>query len=387
MRYNVPMPSLGADMDQGKLMLWKIKSGDDVKKGQIIATVETTKSAVEIESFREGKVLELVGKEGEELRVGSTIAIFDVQGEEKKGSELPRIKISPAAKKLASQMHVDLSKVKGSGSDGQIELKDVQTLVNQQAAPTSRPASVVNIREAIAMAMSRSKKEIPHYYLKTRIILDALLVWIDEKNKVLPAVERLMVPTVLMKGIIQAIKEYPMMNGYYVNGAFEAKESVNLGIAVALKSGGVLVPAIMSAESMDLARLNSSFQDLLIRTRKNELKNRELTEGTITVTNVGDLGSHEVFGIIFPPQVALVGLGRIHKSAVEDNGLIRSGFIIDVTLSADHRLTDGLLGSRFLAQIEKIFLNPTMLEGKNESTGIKINTQRDLPRDSAGDSV
>jgi pyruvate dehydrogenase E2 component (dihydrolipoamide acetyltransferase) len=357
MKYHVPMPSLGADMDQGKLMAWKIKRGDEVKKGQIIATVETTKSAVEIESFQEGKVLELVGKEGEVFQVGSTIAIFDVRDEEK----VPRLKISPAARKLATQMHVDLSTIKGSGSDGQIELKDVKPLVKEEA-PAPIEISVVNIREAISKAMSRSKKEIPHYYLKTRVSLDALFMWMDERNKVLPPLKRLMVPTVLMKGIIQAITQYPMMNGYYVDGAFEAKESINLGIAVSLKTGGVLVPAIMGAHVMDLARLNSSFTDLLTRTRKSELKNRELTEGTITVTNVGDLGSHEVFGIIFPPQVALIGLGRIHKAAVEENGLIRSGFIIDVTLSADHRVTDGLLGSRFLAEIEKNFLNPSLLE-------------------------
>ncbi len=378
MRYSVPMPSLGADMDQGKLMLWKIKAGDEVKKGQTIATVETTKSAVEIESFRDGKVLELLGSEGQELRVGSTIAIFEVQGEEIKEPVAPRIKISPAARRLAEQTHIDLSLVTGSGSDGQIELRDL---------PSPAPTSVVNIREAIAKAMARSKKEIPHYYLKSRISLDALLRWVDEKNKVSSAVERLMVPTVLMKGILLAVKEFPAMNGYYINGAFEAKDSVHFGVAVALKSGGVLVPAIMDAQTMDLAKLNSSFQDILLRTRKSELKNRELTEGTITVTNVGDLGSHEVFGIIFPPQVALIGLGRIHKEAVVDDGVVRSGFVIDVTLSADHRVTDGLTGSRFLALIEKIFLSPSMLEEKYEPTGSNVITQRDLPRDSAGDRI
>jgi pyruvate dehydrogenase E2 component (dihydrolipoamide acetyltransferase) len=387
MKYNVPMPSLGADMGQGKLMVWKIKAGDEVEKGQTIATVETTKSAVEIESFRDGKVLELIGNEGEVLRVGSTIAIFDVQGEEKKVIETPRLKISPAARRLAEKMHVDLSTLKGSGADGQIELKDVQTTVNQKSSPNSRPGSIINIREAIAKAMSRSKKEIPHYYLKTRISVDALLAWVDKKNEVLPPMERLMVPTLLMKGVVQAIKEYPMMNGYYINDTFESKKTINLGIAIALKTGGVLVPALMNADAMDLTMLNTSLQDLLIRTRKSELKNRELTEGTITVTNVGDQGSHEVFGIIFPPQVALIGLGRIHKSAVEDNDQIRSGFVIDVTLSADHRVTDGLSGSRFLALIEKIFLNPSMLEKNNESTGNKVNTQRDLLRDSAGDRI
>lgn len=192
-----------------------------------------------------------------------------------------------------------------------------------------------------------------------------------------------MVPTVLMKGIIEAIKKYPIMNGYFVNDAFEAKDNINLGIAIALKSGGVLVPAIMNAETMNMERLNNSIKDLVLRTRNNELKNQELTEGTITITNVGDLGSHEVFGIIFPPQVALIGLGRIHQGVIHENGLIRSGLIINVTLSADHRVTDGLLGSRFLAQIEKLFLNPSMLERENESSGSKVSTQRDLPQDSA----
>jgi pyruvate dehydrogenase E2 component (dihydrolipoamide acetyltransferase) len=172
MKYNVPMPSLGADMDQGKLMVWKINVGDEVKKGQTIAIVETTKSAVEIESFRDGKVLELVGKEGEEILVGSIIAIFDVQGENKKTPETSRLKITPAARRFAAQNHVNLSAVKGSGASGEIELKDVQYYIDQHAPLLQSPTSIVNIRRAIAKAMTRSKKEIPHYYLKTSISLD-----------------------------------------------------------------------------------------------------------------------------------------------------------------------------------------------------------------------
>lgn len=382
MKYTVTMPSLGADMDQGKLMVWKIKAGDEVKKGQIIATVETTKSAMEIESFRDGRVLELVGKEGEELRVGSPIALFEVEDQEKKEAETPRFKISPAARKLATEKQVDLSILKGTGPLGQIELKDVLFYLDQREGQVPRQASGVNIREAIAKAMVRSKKEIPHYYLKTRISLDPLLGWIDERNKVLPPEERLMIPAVLMKGIIQAVQKFPVMNGYFINGAFEMKDSVNLGIAIALKSGGVIVPALLDAGELNLSMLNSSFQDLLKRARKGELKSRELTEGTITATNVGDLGSHEVFGIIFPPQVSLVGLGRIHKTAIEDHGAIRAGYVIDVTLSADHRVTDGLTGSRFLGEIERIYLDPSIMEVSYEFTRGKVKTQGDLLRDS-----
>ena len=149
------------------------------------------------------------------------------------------------------------------------------------------------------------------------------------------------------------------MNGYYKDGMFQASEAIHLGIAIALKAGGVLVPAILDAQKMNLAELNTAFQDLAQRTTKGELKNRELTEGTVTITNMGDLGTEEVFGIIFPPQVAIIGLGRIHKAPVVDKETIRAGFVMDLTLSADHRVTDGLAGARFMALIEKKLKNPS----------------------------
>jgi pyruvate dehydrogenase E2 component (dihydrolipoamide acetyltransferase) len=358
MNYFVPMPSLGADMDQGKLMQWLIRPGDLVKKNQAIAQVETTKSVVEIESFRQGKVLELLAHEGDQILVGKPIALFDVVGDEVASIPQPvipseRIKISPAARKLAEEQGLDLKNIKGSGAEGQIELKDV---------PRPVTSTGVNIREAIGRAMSRSKKEIPHYYLKSQVRLDPLMQWLDEKNKNLEPEQRWMMPVALLRAIILALKDHPEMNGYYQNGSFQPSTVIHLGTAIALKSGGVLVPALMDAEQKTLSTLNQEFQDLIKRTQKGELKNRELTEGTMTVTNVGELGSHEVFGIIFPPQVALVGLGRIHETAIFEGSIVRRGFVIDITLSADHRVSDGLSGSRFLTSIEKILLNPQQLE-------------------------
>lgn len=381
MKYDVPMPSLGADMDQGKLMKWMIKPGNEVKKGQTIAVVETTKSTVEIESFRDGKVLELVGKEGDEINVGKTIAYFDVPGTEAIRETPPvplRMKVSPAARRLADEKGIDLNKVKGSGPEGQIELKDVEELGEKKG---------VNLREAIAKAMSRSKKEIPHYYLKTSVNLNKLLEWIDHKNQILSSEERLLIPVVFLRAMLLAVREHPKMNGYYEHGKFEQKKSIHLGVAIAFKGEGVMVPALMEAETQTLSQLNSAFQDLLVRTRKGELKNRELTEGTITITNVGDLGSDEVFGIIFPPQVALVGIGRIRKEPiVEERGVI-PGFVVDVTLSADHRVTDGLAGARFLQSIQKYLMNPNLLEDLDERTGNQISSERNLPSSGAGDSV
>lgn len=360
MKYNVTMPSLGADMEEGKLMDWKIAPGDHVKKGQTMAVVETTKSAVEIESFRDGKVLELVGKVGEVIPVGQVIAYFDVEGVQSTEELSPaplrgRVKISPAARKLAQEKHIDLEKIKGSGPEGQIELKDIESL----GAPVT---SGVNIREAIARAMSQSKKEIPHYYLKTRIVLDPLMKRLDLKNAELVPEKRLMVPVVFLWAIIKSLKDFPQLNGHFKNGQFIVNEAIHLGVTIALKTGGVLVPALLDSHLMTLEELNVSFQDLLQRTRKGELKNRELTEGSVTVTNVGDLGSDEVFGIIFPPQVSLIGLGKIHTAAVVDGSSVRPGLVIDVTLSADHRVTDGLTGARFLTLFEKKLMDPSLLE-------------------------
>ncbi len=372
MKYNLPMPSLGADMDEGKLMEWKIKVGDTVKKNQTIAQVETTKSVVEIESFRDGIVMDILGKIGDVIKVGTPIAVLDTKGDEILDkttvvSPAPtpvtttlRFKISPAAKKMAEENHIDLSKISGSGTGGEITLKDIEEKLKTK---TEKAYFGVNLREAISAIMAKSKKEIPHYYLKKRIHLDTLMSWIDEKNKTLAPTERLLLPAVLMRAVIISLNKFPDLNGYYKKEKFEALGIVNLGIAFAIKGGGVMVPAVIEADKMTTSLFNKAVQDLAERTKEGGLKNRELTEGTMTVTNVGDLGSDEVFGIIFPPQVAIVGLGRIRKEAIIDKGdQLKAGFVIDVTLSADHRVSDGLMGARFLSEIDKNLNDPKSLE-------------------------
>ncbi|MGZ3787875.1 MAG: dihydrolipoamide acetyltransferase family protein [Bacteriovorax sp.] len=361
MNYDLPMPSLGADMDEGKLMEWKIKVGDFVKKNQIIAAVETTKSVVDIESFREGVVMNILAKEGEVIQVGKSIAVLDVSKEEilDQAAAL-RLKISPAAKKMAEENHIDLSLIKGSGAEGEITLKDVEQKLKGK---TEKAYFGVNLRDAISAVMSRSKKEIPHYYLKKRMHLDALMSWLDDKNKTLAPNDRILLPALLMKAVIVAVKKFPEMNGYYEREKFGPSSAVNLGIAFSIKGGGVMVPAVLDAHKMTITEFNRAIQDLAMRTKEGGLKNREMTEGTITVTNVGDLGSDEVFGIIFPPQVAIVGIGHIRKEPIIDRqDQLRAGFVVDITLSADHRVSDGLLGARFLNEIEKNLNAPQLLE-------------------------
>lgn len=358
MKYIVPMPSLGADMEEGKLMAWKIAPGNSVKKGQTIAVVETTKSAVEIESFYDGVVLDLLGQIGDSIHVGTPIAAFEIADQVIPSADLiNRVKISPAARKFASEKSVNLENIVGHGPEGLIELADVEKYVESHKSDKV----TVNIRAAIASAMTDSKKEIPHYYLKHTFSLDLVMSWLDEKNKTLPPDERLLMPTILIKAIIVALKDFPMLNGYFKNGVYTPSPIINVGVAVALKSGGVLVPAILDSEKLSLNQLNSSFIDLAHRVQVNELRNRELTEGTFTVTNLGDSGCEEVFGIIFPPQVALLGLGFIHKRIVMINDKIQNSWAIVGSLSADHRVSDGMTGAKFLRKIDEVLQTPDQL--------------------------
>lgn len=369
MIYEMPMPSLGADMDEAKMVEWKIKPGDTVKKHQIIASIETTKSVIDVESFHEGKITEILAHIGDVIQVGHPILKMETAEEivattitqlsEVKPSA-QRLKISPAAKKMAEENHVDLSQLKGTGPEGEIMLKDVESKI---AAAPEKSYKGINLREAIAALMTKSKKEIPHYYVEREIRLDSFMNWIDEKNKALPVDDRLLVPATLMKAIILALKKFPQLNGYYKNANFEMKNEINLGIAFSIKEGGVMAPAVLEADKMILSEFNKAVMDLAQRTRKGGLKNREMSDGTITVTNVGDLGSDSVFGIIFPPQVSIVGLGRIRKAPLVDrDDKIQSGLVIDITLSADHRVSDGLYGARFLNEVDQILNSPSLLE-------------------------
>lgn len=352
MKYAVTMPSLGADMDEGKLLEWHIRPGDVISKGQLIAAVETQKAAVDIESFRAGTVLELVGNIDDAIRVGSTIAWLDVADDDvaapAAGQAAPAAAAAPAPVVASAATHAPLP-----GHH------------RQRVSPASekKAASLINVREAIARAMARSKREIPHYYLQSQFHIDKLVAWLDAKNRSLPPEERLFMPAVLMRAVVLALQSNPAMNGYYENGAFVRKDAIHLGITVGLKPDGVMTPAILDAHTLSLAQLNAAFSDLVQRARAGKLRNREMTDGTVTVTNVGELGADAVTGVIFPPQVALVGFGRVRKAPIVDaDGGVRGGYVLDTTLAADHRVSDGLAGSRLLSMIERLLAQPDKLE-------------------------
>ena len=346
------LPSLGADMEEGKLLQWKVKPGDRVKRGDLVAVVETPKAAVDIEIWQDGVVRELVTQPGETVPVGTVMARLTQPGEAfvaPKAGEIPSRKAaSPAARKRASEMGVDLDKLAGSGPHGAVTAEDVEKAA-KPAAPVDRNAEM---RKAIAAAMSRSKREIPHYYLAERVPLARAAAWLEAQNARRALPERMLMAVLFLKAVALACRTCPDMNGHYVDNAFRPAASVQVGVAISLRQGGLIAPAIHEAETLPLPDLMKKLADLVQRARAGSLRSSEMSGPTITVTNLGDGGVETVFGVIYPPQVALVGFGRVVREPVPQ---------VVASLAADHRVSDGHRGAAFLAEIARRLQQPEAL--------------------------
>jgi pyruvate dehydrogenase E2 component (dihydrolipoamide acetyltransferase) len=362
------MPSLGADMESGKLTRWKIKPGDRVKRGDIVAEVETEKADIDVEIFTSGIVHELLVQPDQKVPVGTVLATILEEGETApppQGSA--RQRVSPFAKKLAIERGIDLSTIRGTGPDGAVTREDVERAVAPEAAVTPAPvpvastAPIAGIRHAIASAMARSNREIPHYYLETRIDMHRALEWLKDQNLKRPVQERLLPAVLLIRAVVLALKDVPELNGYWKNDRLEMKSAVNVGFAIALRQGGLITPAILNTEQYDLTQLMAALIDLIARAREGHLRSSEIAEGTITITSLGDLGVETVYGVIYPPQVALVGFGRIQESAWVAEGALAVRPVLTATLAGDHRATDGRRGAQFLSALSGYLREPEKL--------------------------
>lgn len=397
------MPSLGADMEDGTLVEWRVKPGDQVKRGDIIADVDTQKGLIEIEVFDEGMIDQLIIKEGEKVPVGTVMALIVTEGEpkterkmatapkvktepkekkkktteaQKKGVEprakevtiesADRKKISPLAKKIAAEKGIDISTITGTGPGGSIVVKDVERAAEskgesgERAKEAKKVQPAQNLRSAIASAMSRSNREIPHFYLEAKIDMSKALKWLTDTNEQRDVKERLLSVVLLIKATAKAVKKVPEVNAYWENG-LQLKEAINIGFAVSLRQGGVVIPAIQNADQKSLTELMLLLTDLIPRAKALKLRSSELSESTITLTNIGEGNVATVFGVIYPPQVAIVGFGSITEEAWAENGAISSRPVMHITLAADHRAIDGYLGSRFLTAIKDYIQNPEAL--------------------------
>jgi len=381
------MPSLGADMEDGTLIEWRKKPGDLVKRGDIIAEIETQKGLIEIEIFEEGKVDQLLLQVGDKVKVGTTIATIDngpdsqqisesiseLQKPEKpietrgpfqvQPIETPahRIKISPLARRMAEDSGIQMGDLTGTGEGGAITREDVELAISAQSSKTEKPKSPVDqslgIRLAVAAAMSKSNREIPHYYLESRIDMRNALAWLSETNVKRSPKDRLLPVVLYIKAAALALKQCPELNAEWKNGLILKKE-INIGFVVSLKAGGIIVPAIHNADQKSLDQLMADLNDLIPRARNLKLRSSELSDSTFTLTSIGESGADTLYGIIYPPQTGLIGIGRISEQPWAENGMLDVRSCVSVTLAADHRASDGLSGSRFLSAFNQFLQKP-----------------------------
>jgi len=368
------LPSMGADMDVGTLLEWKVKPGDTVKKGQVIAVVDTSKAAVDVESWQEGTVDELVVAPGEKFAVGTLMATFLEPGEAPGATRRARTppgdtaapaatsrrKISPAARKRAGECGIDINALAGTGPGGAVTLDDVERATAHAEGPIPGDKSA-EMRKSIAGAMERSKREIPHYYVSETIPMGAALTWLAAENAERSMAERLLPAVLLLKAVAVTLKHFPELNGFCRGGIFHAAEKVHVGVAISLRHGGLIAPALLDADTKPLTQMMQDLADLVKRCRAGSLRSSEMSEPTVTVTNLGDEGATEVFGVIYPPQVALVGFGRIVEQPWAENGGLRIVPAVTASLSADHRVSDGHRGARFLIELGEMLQHPEEL--------------------------
>jgi len=365
------MPSLGADMDEGKLLEWKVKPGDKVKRGDLVAVVETPKAAVDIEIWQDGVVQELITKPGETIPVGAVMARLAAAGEAPAAAPAPapapapaRHPVSPAARKHARELGVDVEKLPGSGPHGAVTVEDVERAA--KAAPPKKEAAppsdkTLAMRKAIAAAMSRSKREIPHYYLSQTVPMQRAQDWLTTYNEKRPVTERLLMGALQLKAVALALKGFPDLNGFWKDDAFQPAQGIHIGVAISLRQGGLIAPAIHDVAELGLDELMKALADLVRRARAGSLRSSEMSDPTITVTNLGDQGVDEVFAIIFPPQVAIVGFGRVAPRPWAEDGMIGAVPAVVASLAGDHRASDGHRGARFLAAVAALLQEPENL--------------------------
>ena len=403
------MPSLGADMETGKLVEWLVVPGQRVRRGDIVAMVETQKGLFEVEIFADGVMGELLVQPGQTVPVGTVLATIDngsagtgekppapadasagrAGAQPKTAAAVPttgtsapapatpgRIACSPSARQLALELGVDLATVTGTGPHGAIGRGDVEAAARAagtkplasaepvspaQAEPSAEKAvdkpapnaAMKAMRQAIAAAVSRSNREIPHYYLESEIDLSRPLKWLEEENRKRSLRERILPVALLVKAVALALREVPELNGFWQDDQLEVRPDIHIGFAVALRQGGLISPAVHHVDQLGVGEVMERLVDLIERTRTGHLRGSEMTDATVSVTSLGDRGVRTVYGVIYPPQVALIGFGRISERPWAEDGMLGVRRCVTATLAADHRATDGHQGALFLEALNR----------------------------------
>lgn len=413
MSIDITMPQMGADMTEGVLVRWLKSAGDSVARGEIIAEIETDKATVELEAFEEGVLLHLVAAEGETVPVGDVIAVLGSPGESsapvqrKEPAETParrgaprpvvaaaageepaaalaaasseaapsggRLRISPVARRMATEAGIDPTALPGSGPDGRILRRDVEAALaaapaagaERPARPSTAPAPgavepLSKMRQAIARRMSQSKQAQPHYYLTLDIDMTAALAFREQFNQAAGEEERVSINDLVVKACTLALQRHPKFNAEYGEDGLRHHEQVNIAIGIALDEG-LIAPALLDCGAKTLGAIARESKDLIARAKSGHLRADEYGAGTFTITNLGAYGVEMLIGIINPPQAAILGVGSVMPQAVVRDGAVVARQVMKVALSADHRVSDGAEGARFIKEIQALLENPASL--------------------------
>jgi pyruvate dehydrogenase E2 component (dihydrolipoamide acetyltransferase) len=392
------LPSLGADMDEGRVIEWRVAPGDTVHRGDLIAVVETEKSDIDIEIWHDGVIEGFLVDVGQLVDVGTPIArLHTIDGAAPPSGSPPpheapthpndhahvapsatparhfssgagpmadaggRVPASPLARRLAAAHGIELRALRGSGPEGAVIEADVI------AATTSPPAtaksdsprrSLDTMRALIAERMSTANREIPHYHLSRDLDVEPLETWLTEHNAQQPIAGRILPAACFIRAVALAASRHRNLNGFWIDNHFEPADSVNVAMAISLRRGGLVTPQIERADERSLDEVMAALTELVTAARTGNLRASWMTGATITVTHLGDTGADLVHGVISPPQVALVGFGRTRTVpwVIDDSVVVRP--VATSTLAADHRATDGVIGSRFLATLADLIDHP-----------------------------
>ena len=283
-----------------------------------------------------------------------------------RAASAPTRRVSPRARRLASARGIDVDTVTPTGPSGAVVGADVEQAEQPAPRPTASRAGraadkTAGMRAAIARTMTRSKREIPHYYLATQIDFSRARAYLLERNEARPVTERVLPAALLLKATAIGVRSTPELNGFWVDDEYRPSDAVHLGVAISLRGGGLVAPAIHDADGRTLDEMMTALRDLVTRVRGGSLRASEMSDPTITVTNLGEQGVETVYGVIYPPQVALVGFGTVVERPRAVDGMVGAHPTVTATLAGDHRASDGASGARLLNVIDRLLQEPEAL--------------------------
>lgn len=411
------MPRLSDTMTEGVIADWHKKVGDTVKKGDILADIETDKATMELESYKEGKLLYIGAAKGSKIAVNDLLAVIGdekkvnldqiISASKNKGVSGPvaapaatttqatqtasapaetghsnfsvsadgRIKASPLAKKLAAEKGIDISKVAGSGDNGRIVKKDVDSYTPSKAAATGaqpaatgKPAApavqgqesfeevpVSQMRKAIARRLSESKFTAPHFYVTMSIDMDNAVQARTKLNETSPV--KISFNDLVLKAVALGLKQHPAINSSWRGDIIRVNHHVHIGVAVAIEDG-LIVPVVRFADSKSLSQIAGEVKDLAGRAKSKKLQPNEYEGSTFTISNMGMFGVEEFTAIINSPNACILAVSAIQQVPVVKNGAVVPGNVMKLTLSCDHRVVDGASGSAFLQTVKSLLEEP-----------------------------